>query len=248
MTTHTFNLDTIHPSWKNCVSEAITKVDASYLADLSKSTDWLPGPDHIFSAFSLPVEQVNYVLFGESPYPRKESANGFAFWDNAVNELWSDKGLSKQVNRATSLRNIIKMLLLAEGLLPPNATTQDHIAGINKSTLIKTNAELFQHLLQHGFLLLNATPVLQAGPPAKDARAWLPFTQHVLHFILKQQPDVRLILFGKIAQTIDDLLAEHDACQGTQKLCSEHPYNISFINNPAVIAFFQPLHLLVSNY
>lgn len=242
-----FNLDVVHASWKNCITEALSKIDPAYLASLSNSSDWLPGPDKIFSAFSLPVNQVNYVLFGESPYPRKASANGYAFWDAAVNELWSDSGLSKQVNRATSLRNMIKMLLIAEGLLPPDMPTQEQIATLDKSLLVKTNQVFFQRLLQHGFLLLNATPVLQNGAPAKDAKAWHPFTKHILDFILIQNPQVKLILFGKIANAIDLLLADNHTYQSAHKLRSEHPYNISFINNPSVIAFFQPLHLMVSN-
>ena len=59
--------------------------------------------------------QVNYVLFGES-LPRRASANGYAFWDAAV-KIMVSFGNSKTVNRATSLLNILKMLLIAEGCL-----------------------------------------------------------------------------------------------------------------------------------
>ena len=110
----------------------------------------------------MPVAQTHYVLFGESPYPRAKSANGYAFWDAAVTDLWSESGLSKAVNRATSLRNIIKMLLVAEGKLTLVHTGQADIAKLDKTGLIATNAELFQQFLTHGFLLLNATPVLHA--------------------------------------------------------------------------------------
>ncbi|MHB1947299.1 MAG: uracil-DNA glycosylase family protein [Gammaproteobacteria bacterium] len=241
MTTYNiFNLDSVHPSWRPCLTEALDKVDPDYLTTLAQSDKWLPGPHNIFNAFSLPVEKVNYVLFGESPYPRAQSANGYAFWDAAVGELWAPTGLSKQVNRATSLRNIIKMLLIAEGLLQPNQTGQEDIAKINKDSLLHTNSEFFTSFINHGFLLLNATLVLQPNNVRKDALAWHPFVKHVLDFLFAKHPHVKLILFGNIANTIDKLINHHQV----DKLYAEHPYNISFINNPEVIKFFGPLRLL----
>jgi uracil-DNA glycosylase len=235
-----FNIDTADKSWHHCLKQALGKVDPSYLEKLYNSPDWLPGPTTIFNAFSLPVHETNYVLFGESPYPRAESANGYAFWDAAVGPLWSDTGLSKPVNRATSLRNILKMLLLAEGKLNPQQVSQPDIAKINKQNLIKTNQELFQNLLQHGFLLLNATPILQPDQVQKDARAWQPFVYEMLNFLIQNRPSVQLILLGNIANTIDKLVDHTEI----KRLYAEHPYNISFIHNPDVIRFFQPLHLL----
>lgn len=216
-------------------------MDANYLAQLNQTSSWLPGPEKIFNAFSLPLDKVNYVLFGESPYPRAASANGYAFWDAAVDGLWSSSGLSKQVNRATSLRNIIKMLLVADGVLDPAQTSQEAIAQLNKSNMIQTNEELFNHLLSYGFLLLNATLVLH-DKPQKDARAWLPFMRELLNCLLEHRPQVTFILLGKVANTIDELMPEHKPFN----LYAEHPYNLSFITNPEVLAFFKPLHLLRS--
>lgn len=240
MTPAPFDLEVIHPSWKICIEKGLKAVDPTYLDALKHSKDWLPGSSQIFNAFSLPLNKVNYVLFGESPYPRKESANGYAFWDAAVHELWSEKGLSKKVNRATSLRNILKMLLIAEGMLSKNHTSQEDIANLNKDHLIQTNDELFKHLLDHGFLLLNATPVLQDGPPQKDARAWYPFIKTLLECLLESKPDVKFILLGNIANKIDKIIGEYPA----EKFYAEHPYNISFITNTKILDFFRPFHLL----
>lgn len=230
----------VHPSWQPCLKRSLNKLDATYLSQLSHSTNWLPGPEKIFNAFSLPIEKVNYVLFGESPYPRAISANGYAFWDAAVGSLWSPAGLSKQVNRATSLRNILKMLLVADGKLDAHQTTQEAIAKLDKSSFIQTNDELFNNLLKHGFLLLNATPVLSTNAPQKDARAWLPFMQELLHCLLEQRPHIKFVLLGKIANVIDPLIPNHQQ----QNLYAEHPYNLSFITNKKVLDFFRPLTLL----
>lgn len=241
MTICDFNLDPIHPSWRDCIQQALSQMNQDYLQALAKTDTWLPGRDNIFNAFSMPVDKVNYILFGESPYPRSESANGYAFWDAAVNEIWSENGLSKRVNRATSLRNIIKMLLIAEGMLDQTQTTQDCIALLNKQKLVKNNQEFFTNFIQHGFLLLNATLVLQTQSPQKDAREWQPFMQSVLRFLLQERPQIQLILFGKIANTIDELIGNIP----NPRLQVEHPYNLSFITNPTIIDFFKPMHLMI---
>jgi uracil-DNA glycosylase len=239
-----FDLSVAHPSWHDCLQKGISKIEPDYLNHLAQSADWIPEPAKVLNAFSLPIHKVNYVLFGESPYPRKESANGFAFWDASVNELWSETGLSKKVNRATSFRNILKMLLIAEGVIHKNNSSQEVIAALDKKSLVQTNDALFANLLQHGFLLLNATPILQAnGKPQKDARAFQPFIRELLDCLLRQRPQVKLILLGRIANLIDNLIPE----LSVDKLYAEHPYNISFITNQKVIDFFKPLHLLKLN-
>lgn len=235
-----FDLTNVHSSWRPCLERGLAAMDPNYLNILEQSDDWLPGPKHIFNAFSLPLDQVNTVLFGESPYPRRESAIGYAFWDGAVKELWSETGLNKKVNRATSLRNIIKMLLVAEGLIPENALRQADIAAIDKSRLIQTNEELFANLLHHGFLLLNTCLVLRDGSKHKDAQAWRPFLQELLFWLLDHKPDVTFLFLGNIAFTIEKLLKN----RSVRKILAEHPYNHTFITNQTVLTFFAPFHLL----
>jgi uracil-DNA glycosylase len=229
-----------HESWHDDLTQALQQMDASYLNALLGNQQWLPGSYNIFNALSLPKNKVTYLLIGESPYPRVQSANGYAFWDQAVGSLWSETGLSKEVNRATSLRNFIKMLLVADKKLSADKTTQPDIAKLNKSQLIETNSELFEKLIQHGFLLLNASPVLSELAVRKEAKQWQPFLCALLNKLSQTRPDVTLILFGKIAKDFNKLglLSTH------KRLCAEHPYNISFITNQRVTDFFQAFKLL----
>lgn len=229
-----------HASWHEDLTLALQQMDTSYLDTLLSNQRWLPGISNIFNALSLPKNKVSYLLIGESPYPRAQSANGYAFWDQAVGSLWSETGLSKEVNRATSLRNFIKMLLVADKKLSADRTTQSDIANLNKSQLIQTNTELFQKLIKHGFLLLNASPVLSELTVRKEAKQWQPFLCMLLNKLSQTRPDATLILFGKIAEDFNklDLLSTH------KRLCAEHPYNISFIKNQQVIDFFKPFTLL----
>lgn len=226
-----------NPQWHEILSQAFAQLDPVYLKSILNENNYLPNGSRLLAAFNRPLDNVRYILLGESPYPRALSANGYAFWDNAVAELWSDAGLSKAVNRATSLRNLIKMLLLARGDLNADDCSQQAIAQLDKSSYCQTATQLFESMLNQGFLLLNATLIYRDNQVNEDARQWRPFLQKVLQQIAQQKPDAQLILFGKIAARIE----KTDLPVG---LISEHPYNLSFITNSNVLKFFKPFDLL----
>jgi len=235
----------VHQDWREILKKALANLQPDYLESLLADTGWLPGPDRLLAAFQRDRSGVRYLLIGESPYPRKESANGIAFNDAAVGALWSDQGLSKAVNRATSLRNIVKTTLVAEGLLAKDADskiTQQAIARLDKSCLIQTLAELFDNLQKTGFLMLNATPVLHPErKPAWEARHWQPFLDRLLVLIAQNSSQrITLLLWGKIAKLIEDMPASADY----DKIVCEHPYNISFIDNPDMLRLFAELRVL----
>ncbi len=238
-----FNTNNVHPSWLPLLERAFTRLDAHYIEHLQQSSSWLPGKEMIFNAFSLPLTHTRYILFGESPYPRAESANGYAFWDNAVSEIWSKTGLHKPVNRATSLRNFIKMLLVADNQIVANNSTQPAIASVDKGKYIKTIAELFQNMQDHGILLLNASLVLSDLGVNKDAKNWQPFMACLLTEIARIRQDIHLILLGNIAKRIKSM----EAAEKFQHFQAEHPYNVSFISNIKVLEFFRPFELLNGN-
>ena len=232
-------LSMVHPEWQPSIAQALMAMDQDYLQSLAESDQWLPGWSHVFAAFSQPLNTVRYVLLGESPYPRRQSANGYAFWDAAVGDLWSESGLSKTVNRATSLRNLLKMLMYARNDLQDDFS-QTAIAELDKTSYVRTLAELFQALLGHGFLLLNASLVYEPKRVVYHAKHWRPFMASIFQHLHQTDPHINLILLGNIAQKIapTDLFP----C-----FLAEHPYVISFIRNPDVVSFFQPFNLLAKH-
>ena len=234
-----------HEDWRPILRESLSKLDPDYLDSLLRDDDWLPGVDRLLAAFQRDRAGVRYLLIGESPYPRRESANGIAFYDAAVGNLWSTQGLSKALNRATSLRNIVKTALVAEGHLQKDSAgkiTQDAIAGLDKRGLVLTLGELFDNLQQAGFLMLNATPVLHPQrKPALEARYWLEFLEHLLTLVAQSSPQrITLLLWGKIAKLVEAM----PASRAYDRLVCEHPYNISFINNPDMLQLFAKLRVL----
>lgn len=229
----------VHPEWHDIVSEALHAMDADYCHALMQSSDWLPGNHALLKAFSLPLSETRYLLLGESPYPRQESANGYAFWDAAVGSLWSETGMSKAVNRATSLRNWIKMFLFARGDLHEDFS-QEAIRLLDKSPYCQTLDELFFAFMRNGFLLLNATLAFSPGKVRQHARHWQPFLQTLIKALARRRHMLELVLLGRIAEAVPMEVP-------FRRLVALHPYNLGFITHPDVVDFFKPFDLLTRN-
>lgn len=246
-------LDRADVSWRPLLIEGLEAMMAAapdYLPQLAQD-QYLPTGQRLFAAFALPLQQVKYVLVGEGPYPRAESATGVCFMDGAVGGLWSEEaggGLSKPVNKATSLRNFMKMLLVADGQLQLENSAGDAMAAVSAQARsgagshILTLADMQRKLTEQGFLLLNASLVFRSHvPPVKDAKAWLPFFQTVMAGLAQQAVVApTMVLWGKIAELLSKLPVMKDFPQ----IVAEHPYNLSFIGNKDMHALFQPMQLL----
>jgi uracil-DNA glycosylase len=249
-------IDSAHSSWHAILRTglaAISAADPHYLTAL-ESSHFLPTEGRIFAAFKQPLDQVDYVLVGEGPYPRATSATGVCFMDGAVASLWSERGLSKAVNRATSLRNFMKMLLVADERLAADNTGGEAMVDIalhaqtDNSGVIQSLQDLQEGLTAHGFLLLNASLVFRPEvAPRKDALAWRPFLQTVLDALRRHAADKKrapptLVLWGKVAEELQSLPGVAEFPQAV----SEHPYNLSFIRNAGMQKLFGALNLLKS--
>ncbi|UVW27612.1 uracil-DNA glycosylase [Massilia sp. H6] len=240
-------LDRVDVSWRPVLEAGLQAVAAAapdYLPQLAAS-DYLPTQGRLFAAFAQPLDMVRYVLVGEGPYPRAASATGVCFMDGAVGQIWSDGGLSKPVNRATSLRNFMKMLLVADGQLQADdcggAALAPVAARARTNGTIQTLPQLQDNLARQGFLLLNAALVFRSQvAPLADARAWQPFLQTVLAALASRPQPPTLVLWGKIAE----LLKKLPETARLPQIVAEHPYNLSFIGNQQMHALFGPMQSL----
>lgn len=236
----------VHDEWHELLSHSLQSVDKDYLKNLIADDEWLPGANRLFAAFQRDRLHCRYILFGESPYPRKQSANGIAFYDAAVNDIWSVNGLSKTVNKATSLRNIIKTALIAEQhiqALADGTVPQSLITNMNKNNLVPSIEALFSNFSQAGFLMFNATPVLHPQrKPRIEARYWIHFIEQLLNGISESSdyPIPTLVLWGKISQLIQQI----PASGAFNQIQCEHPYNLSFIHNPEMLKLFSNIKIM----
>ena len=135
--------------------------------------------------------------------------------------------------------------MLAQQLLHKDEdgkVTQSSIAEVSKTGLVQNMAQLFDNFERTGFLLLNATPVLHAErKPREEAKYWLEFLNQVLLLTAQQATEpLTLILWGKVA----NLIATLPAGDAFDHLACEHPYNLSFIDNPEMKDLFAKLQIL----
>ena len=227
-------------SWNDILNQAFEALDKEYQEFLDKDSGYIPNKDNYLNAFkTLPLEDVKYILFGQDPYPRVESASGYAFIDSNVKTLFAPNGLSKEVNKATSLRNFIKMLLVSMGRLSSQDTSQQAIAKIPKDDLIDSIDNLRANFEQNGVLLLNTALVFtDKKDSTKHIKEWRGFIEVLLSKL--QDRDITLILFGNHAKDIQkrfDLSSFHI-------IHTPHPYNTSFITNKDAQNLFGSMKLL----
>ncbi len=227
-----------HPSWHTILQEAYATLPQEYRYFLETDTNYFPDKENLFNAFSLPLDKTRYILFGQDPYPRRESAIGYAFIDGNVNEIFGENGLSKEVNRATSLRNFMKMVLLCEGALKDDFS-KEAIIMIDKSPYINSIISLKENFEKNGVLLLNMALIFTSKEESKKhVKIWNAFMKSLLRQL--EGSAIELILFGKMAEVIE----KFDEAKSFQKHTMPHPYNISFITDARVHRLFKPMRLL----
>ncbi len=233
-------MHTTDKSWHTILQEAYTALEASYRSFLETDSGYFPSKAEYLNAFkTLPRHKVRYILFGQDPYPREESAKGYAFIDAKVKEIFSEKGLSKEVNRATSLRNFVKMALLARGELHEEDLSQEAIAGIDKRGLIDSIDALRLNFEKNGVLLLNTALIFtDKKSSSRHVKAWRPFIQTLLAALEEEHP--KLILFGSHAKELKKRLP----LEKFETIEIEHPYNHTFIHNKNALNLFGPMNLL----
>ena len=233
-------LKNIDPSWKIILGNALDALPEDYVLFLENSKDYFPPKEMFLQAFSnLPKESVRYILFGQDPYPRQKSATGYAFIDGAVENIFSSTGLSREVNRATSLRNFIKMLLVSDGKLKCDNLTQDAIISVDKSNYITTMMQLRENFEREGVLLLNTALIFtEKTESKKHIKIWKAFLESMLMQLKDISPT--LILFGTHAKELQRL----NGVDRFKMILLEHPYNHTFVCNNEALDLFGKMKLL----
>lgn len=230
----------IDNGWNKLLQKALNSLDKEYLEFLEQDRGYFPTKENFLNAFkTLDLKDTKYILFGQDPYPRFDSAIGYAFIDGTATSLWDEKGnISKQANKATSLRNFLKMLLICDDKLGAD-TSKESVAKIDKSNYINCILELRDNFENNGILLLNTALIFTDKQQSKKhVKLWKPFIQSLLDQI--KTMDIKLILFGSLAHEID----KFESAKEFKKYYFEHPYNVSFIQNKKVHELFKPMKLL----
>jgi uracil DNA glycosylase len=121
------------------------------------------------------------VVFGQSPYPRIESATGIAMFDNSFTD-WADAKFGK----VTSIRCIVKAAAMREHGVPKQTSTAALRSLIAQHDVVPPG-EWFQAMLAQGVLLLNASLTAStddAVSTTAHAAFWKPVVEAIVDAII----------------------------------------------------------------
>ncbi len=171
----------IHPGWNAILKEEFTSPYfiklKEFLVKEKKEFKVYPPGKLIFSAFNhTPFDKVKVVIIGQDPYHGPGQANGLCF------------SVSDEVKKPPSLVNIFKELQTDLGIPIPRSGNLEPWAN-------------------QGVLLLNATLTVRANHPGShQKKGWEQFTDAVIKKISEQKKGIVFILWGKYAQTKEELI------------------------------------------
>ena len=234
----------VHESWRCLLLDALRSMDGDFLRRLNTDRNWLPGVEQCFAAFSVPRDRVRVVWLGESPYPRPESAVGISFYDRSVDRIFEPgdglRGFTTQVNRAISLRNILKAWLVAIDRLERDGTSQDDIMAMDKEGLIQDLGELFRRGKEAGWLWLNAGLSLRTSKtkqPQPQIDAWHDLICRVLLDVSNR--GAMSVLLGSFSNRF--------RCLVNDRIIAPHPMNECFVQRENIHAFLRGWSSLIKD-
>ena len=151
--------------------------------------------------------------------------------DGGVGALFRDNGrLDVPINKAPSLRNILKAWFRADGRLQPGQTNAENLRDMCKGGLVQNVDEVFSQGVECGWLWLNAS-LSVGGPLVKLAHlcGWWPFVSRAIAHASDVEASV--VLLGEWAKAYrTEVVAE-------RLLETIHPSKQAFVEDQNMRSF-----------
>ncbi|EDQ86064.1 uncharacterized protein MONBRDRAFT_11392 [Monosiga brevicollis MX1] len=161
------------------------------------------------------------IIFGQTPYPRVESATGVAMLDNTFTQ-WEDK----RFGSVTSMRCIMKSASMWKFDVP-KATTVAELRTLFKKQKVVSPHQWFQAMLAQGCLLLNAgltSSTDKAMATSKHSTFWKPIVARIVESIMAEKAEKKEgVIFAwwgshakALRKIVDQLALKYPDCQVVQ--------------------------------
>lgn len=144
-----------------------------------------------------PPERWKVVIFGQTPYPRVESATGIAMFDNAFHS-WQ----APRFPQVASMRNMLKTALIWKHGVAETISPKEVPPLLKKHDVVPP-VEWFQAILSQGVLLVDASLTRHsddAVPVARHVDFWAPVAEAIVEAILSAKetapPEHRGVVFA----------------------------------------------------
>ncbi|CAB4695791.1 unannotated protein [freshwater metagenome] len=169
----------VHESWipfLDSQREKLNELGDHLEGAISNGAVCFPDRELILRAFEMSIKDVRVLILGQDPYPTPGHAIGYSF---ATHPHVSPV--------PASLRNIFK----------------EATADIGE--LSKVNSSL-QSWRDQGVFLLNRVLTVESGAVGSHKKiGWEGFTESAVEFLIKRNPDVVAMLWGKDAESLKHL-------------------------------------------
>jgi len=176
----------IHESWQPLftkLSEELQTILADvYPSDTKRKT--YPPKNLVFTAFSIPVSNINVVLLGQDVYHGEGQAMGLAF------------SVPSTVKIPPSLINIFKEI----GNEFPNRNYQFQ------------HGDLTKWSVNEGIMLLNSALTVKQSTPLSHIKKWEKFTDAVIQYILDNNKKCIFLLLGNYAKEKTKIIKNEARC------------------------------------
>lgn len=168
--------DRVHESWKPFFDSQRGSLDrlSTFLEkERNMGRAIFPESEHILGAFEIAVSDIRVLILGQDPYPTPGHAIGYSFATHPdVRPI------------PPSLRNIFKEL----------------IADIGELSKVDSSLQSWR---DQGVFLLNRVLTVESGAAGTHRKiGWEGFTESAVDFLIKRNPHVVAILWGKDAESL----------------------------------------------
>lgn len=180
---YSFCLENIHETWKpffQTQQKRLYQIESILAKRLEDpSVVIYPPPEDVFKVFSMDFHDIKVLLLGQDPYIQKNQAMGLSF------------SVPKDQKIPPSLKNIFKELHLEY----PNTYSFVH-------------GDLTSWFQRERIFLLNSALTVESGQSGSHMGLWERFTDSVIQYISKYNPNVVYILLGNHAKSKLRLIPE----------------------------------------
>ena len=175
----------------------------------------------------LDIKNIKYVIVGMEPYPSSFEKDGIVYPEATGRsfEVASLQGKSwKDKFKQSSLRNIIKTIYYNE------TKEQIDLETLRKKIelgdfVISNPTTWFDKTEEQGVLWLNATLTVQPYKVDTHKKYWGKFMEEVILYMMKENPNLKWVLWGQPAkERVLPLVGEQNC------ICTMHPRLVGFID------------------
>lgn len=216
-----------HPSWKGFLTEDILAMLNDIDAEIG--SDFTPERELVLRFLSLDLKNIKAVILGQDPYKPAGVANGRSFQPQNLSD-WTEPF------RQVSLKNILRLVYCAYSDISDYRDIPKYSELVKKiksgEFKIKPPKEWFDSLENQGVLFLNAALTCKTGFSGSHSDIWKGFSDKLIEFIARENPQAVWFLWGSFAASAKDLIGGSRAFVSRHPMMCSEKYEDDFLKNP----------------